>query len=106
MLRDMSEGTIPGSIISMIAALLIAFLLVAEINAYLQPVFKTKVVVDRSVDGELLRINFNVSFPALSCEFASVDVGDAMGLNRYNLTKTVFKRPIDDKGNPMGPIQW
>ena len=61
----------------------------------MQPVFKTKVVVDRSVDGEMLRINFNVSFPALSCEFASVDVGDAMGLNRYNLTKTVFKRPID-----------
>jgi thiol-disulfide isomerase/thioredoxin len=53
-----------------------------------------------------MRINFNVSFPALSCEFASVDVGDAMGLNRYNLTKTVFKRPIDKDFNPTGPIQW
>ena len=79
---------------------------VSEVNNYMQPIFKTKVVVDRSVDGELMRINFNVSFPALSCEFASVDVGDAMGLNRYNLTKTVFKRPIDKDFNPTGPIQW
>ena len=63
-------------------------------------------VVDRSVDGELLRINFNVSFPALSCEFASVDVGDALGLTRYNLTKTVFKRPIDGNFRPTGPLAW
>lgn len=104
--RDMSEGTIPGSVISLCAAAMIALLLVSEINQYLSPVFKTKVVVDRSMDGELMRINFNVSFPALSCEFASVDVGDAMGLNRYNLTKTVFKRPIDAEFNPTGPIQW
>ena len=60
----------------------------------------------RSADGEMMRINFNVSFPALSCEFASVDVGDAMGLNRFHLTKTVFKRAIDNDLNPLGPIQW
>ena len=71
----------------------------SEINSYLQPIFKTKVVVDRSVDGELMRINFNVSFPALSCEFASVDVGDAMGLNRYNLTKTAWR------GAPLSHLQ-
>lgn len=102
----MSEGTIPGSVISMCAAVMISLLLISEVNNYLQPVFKTKVVVDRSMDGELMRINFNVSFPALSCEFMSVDVGDAMGLNRYNLTKTVFKRPIDANFNPTGPTQW
>jgi hypothetical protein len=35
--------------------------------------------VDRSRDGEYLRIDFNLSFPALSCEFASVDVSDVLG---------------------------
>ena len=36
-------------------------------------------VVDRSAPDELLRINFNISFPALSCEFATLDVSDALG---------------------------
>ena len=104
--KDMTEGTIPGSVISMLAALVIGLLLVSEVGSYLTPKFDTRVVIDRSADGEMMRINFNVSFPALSCEFASVDVGDAMGLNRFNLTKTVFKRAIDAKLNPLGPIQW
>lgn len=67
-------------------------------------------VVDRSRPGELLRINFNLrsktrtllycefacsSFPALSCEFATLDVSDALGTKKLNLTKTVRKTPID-----------
>jgi len=43
---------------------------------------KTSMVVDRSAQGELLRINFNISFPALSCEFATLDVSDALGTVR------------------------
>ncbi len=43
---------------------------------------RTDMVVDRSAHGELLRVNFNISFPQLSCEFATLDVSDAMGLVR------------------------
>lgn len=43
---------------------------------------KSELVVDRSRHGELLRINFNMSFPQLSCEFATVDVSDALGTVR------------------------
>ena len=35
-----------------------------------------------------------MSFPALSCEFATLDVSDALGTKRLNLTKTVRKVPI------------
>lgn len=56
---------------------------------------KTDLVVDRSLHGELLRINFNMSFPALGCEYATLDISDALGLKRLNLTKTVRKVPID-----------
>ncbi len=45
--------------------------------------------------GELLRVNFNVSFPHLPCEHATLDISDAMGLKRLNLTKTVRKTPVD-----------
>ena len=104
--REFSEGTVGGSVISIFSAVLMVYLLMSEIGTYARSSFETKVVVDRSADGELLRINFNLSFPALSCEFASVDVGDALGLNRFNLTKTVFKRSIDADLRPVGPLQW
>lgn len=51
-------------------------------------------VVDRSTQGDLLRISFNISFPSLSCEFATLDVSDALGTKRLNLTKTIRKLPI------------
>lgn len=80
--------------------------------------------MDRSKHDEQLRINFNISFPALSCEFATLDVSDALGLvslslkgktsfpfrhvfkhaptteaclqKKLNLTRTVRKLPIDE----------
>lgn len=52
-------------------------------------------VVDRSAHGELLRVNFDVSFPALSCEFGTLDISDAMGLKRLNLTRTVRKVSVN-----------
>ena len=84
--------------------------------------------------GDLLRINFNISFPHLACQYASVDLSDVLGMVRlpraaaaplqlprpsaphrcmpraprrqvrYNVTKTVRKRPIDEAGTVLG--EW
>jgi thiol-disulfide isomerase/thioredoxin len=70
-------------------------LLTAELTTYMRVETRTALVVDRSLHGELLRVNFNVSFPALACEYATLDISDAMGLKRLNLTKTVRKVPIE-----------
>ena len=53
---------------------------------------KSELVVDRSAHGELLRINFNISFPALSCEFATLDVSDALGTVRRAHIDTASER--------------
>lgn len=50
-----------------------------ELSDYLSTTTSTTVIVDKSDDGDLLKIDFNLSFPALSCEFASVDVSDVLG---------------------------
>ncbi|XP_073394971.1 protein disulfide isomerase-like 5-4 [Physcomitrium patens] len=93
--RDLTEASLSGAGLSIIAALTMVFLFGMELSAYLSTTTSTSVVVDRSRDGEYLRIDFNLSFPALSCEFASVDVSDVLGTHRFNLTKTVRKYPID-----------
>ena len=47
--KDMTEGTISGSVISMLAAAVIGLLLISEIGSYLTPKFDTRVVIDLSL---------------------------------------------------------
>ncbi|KAK4746359.1 hypothetical protein SAY87_012671 [Trapa incisa] len=93
--RDLTEASLSGAGLSIIAALSIMFLFGMELSNYLSVTASTSVIVDKSSDGDFLRIDFNISFPALSCEFASVDVSDVLGTNRLNITKTVRKFSID-----------
>ncbi|CAN0899935.1 Protein disulfide isomerase-like 5-4 [Linum grandiflorum] len=100
--RDLTEASLSGAGLSIIAALSMLFLFGMELNNYLTIRPTTSVIVDRSTDGDYLRIDFNISFPALSCEFAAVDLSDALGTNRLNITKTVRKFSIDHNLNPTG----
>ncbi|KAJ4867887.1 Protein disulfide-isomerase 5-3 [Raphanus sativus] len=93
--RDLSEASLSGAGLSIVAALIMMLLFGMELSSYLEVTTTTAVVVDNSSDGDFLRIDFNISFPALSCEFASLDVNDVLGTNRLNITKTVRKFPID-----------
>ncbi|KAM0943839.1 putative endoplasmic reticulum vesicle transporter, Thioredoxin domain, Thioredoxin-like superfamily [Dioscorea sansibarensis] len=100
--RDLTEASLSGAGLSIIAALSMMFLFGMELNSYLSVSTSTSIIVDKSSDGEFLRIDFNLSFPALSCEFASVDVSDILGTNRLNITKTVRKFSIDPNLKPTG----
>ncbi|KAF3959983.1 hypothetical protein CMV_015259 [Castanea mollissima] len=48
------------------------------------------------------KTELSCSFPALSCEFASVDLSDILGTNRLNITKTIRKFSIDHNLRPTG----
>ncbi|XP_068668367.1 protein disulfide isomerase-like 5-4 [Aristolochia californica] len=100
--RDLTEASLSGAGLSILAALAMMLLFGMELSNYLSVSASTSIVVDKSSDGEFLRIDFNLSFPALSCEFASVDVNDVLGTNRLNITKTVRKYSIDPNLNPTG----
>ncbi|KAF4395988.1 hypothetical protein F8388_013157 [Cannabis sativa] len=101
--RDLTEASLSGAGLSIIAALSMVFLLEwYELNNYLTISTSTSVIVDKSTDGDYLRIDFDISFPTLSCEFASVDVSDILGTNRLNITKTIRKFSIDADLKPTG----
>ncbi|XP_018810986.1 protein disulfide-isomerase 5-3-like [Juglans regia] len=100
--RDLTEASLSGAGLSIVAALSMMFLFGMELNNYLTVSTSTAVIVDKSSDGDFLRIDFNISFPALSCEFASVDVSDILGTNRLNITKTIRKFSIDPHLRPTG----
>uniref|UniRef100_A0A5B7BQL9 Thioredoxin domain-containing protein n=1 Tax=Davidia involucrata TaxID=16924 RepID=A0A5B7BQL9_DAVIN len=100
--RDLTEASLSGAGLSVVAAFSMMFLFGMELNNYLTVSTSTSVIVDKSSDGEFLRIDFDFSFPALSCEFASVDVSDVLGTNRLNITKTIRKYSIDSDLRPTG----
>ena len=71
--------------------------LVSELTAFLTTDISTEVSLDVN-DAPTLRINFNVTFLSLHCDYVSVDVWDALGDNRQNITKNVEKWQMDEEG--------
>ncbi|KAM1000839.1 hypothetical protein ACFX2A_007542 [Malus domestica] len=79
-LRDLTEASLSGARPSIMAALAMMFLFgMVTVST------STSVIVDKSSDGDFLRIEFNISFPALPCEFASLDVSDVFGTVNFSL---------------------
>ncbi|TQD82257.1 hypothetical protein C1H46_032189 [Malus baccata] len=96
-LGDLTEASLSGARLSIMAALAMMFLFgMVTVST------STSVIVDKSSDGDFLCIEFNISFPALPCEFASLDVSDVLGTNRLNVTKTIRKFPIGTDLRPTG----
>ncbi|CAL9098086.1 unnamed protein product [Musa textilis] len=65
---------------------------------YLHAVTETKLVVDTS-RGETLRINFDVTFPALSCSMLSLDAMDISGEEHLDVRHDIIKKRLDSHGN-------
>ncbi|CAG9464669.1 unnamed protein product [Pedinophyceae sp. YPF-701] len=92
--KELTESSLAGIVTSLLASLFIVMLVGYEFADYMTPDNVSELVVDRSDFNEVLRVTFNVSFPALSCEHLEVDVKDAVGTRRYNMTRTVTRTPI------------
>ncbi|KAF6149104.1 hypothetical protein GIB67_038887 [Kingdonia uniflora] len=65
---------------------------------YLHAATETKLVVDTS-RGETLRINFDVTFPALACSMLNVDAMDISGEQHLDVRHDIIKKRIDAHGN-------
>lgn len=45
------------------------------------------------------RINFNISFPHLHCDMASIDLWDKIGRNQADVTRNIEKWQLDEHGH-------
>lgn len=102
---------------SLVGWLVIIILLTAEINNYLTPRFKEHMVVDTSL-GQLLRVNINITFHALTCNDvtmmliqltccsiaaqAHLDAMDVAGDNQLNVEHEMIKQRLSKHGVPIG----
>lgn len=92
--KDLTESSFHGFLLSIIAGLFMTILLITEFSAYMSTSTETQIIMDRSGEQQL-RINFNISMLDLRCEFATLDMVDALGTNRLNVSQGVEKWELD-----------
>lgn len=57
----------------------------------------SELVVD-TARGEILRINVNVTFPALACSVVSLDAMDISGEQHLDVKHNIYKKRLDPTG--------
>ncbi|CAL1279359.1 unnamed protein product [Larinioides sclopetarius] len=89
-----------GIAVTVISAVIITLLFISELNYYLTPEITEELFVDVS-RGEKLRINIDVTFPQVMCDFLSIDAMDVSGEQQINLEHNIYKRKLDENGKPL-----
>lgn len=80
-----------ASAVTLISVVLCLVLVASEVYRYVVPTQKEHMVVDPGIEGRL-RINFDITFPALQCSEANLDAMDVAGEQQngidHDMTKT------------------
>jgi len=95
--RDLTEATSLGALMSVLAISIMGILFFAETFAFLSTKITTSIAIDENTQPQI-RLNFNITMHDIHCDYVSVDVWDALGTNRQNVTKNVDKWQLDDDG--------
>ena len=82
---------------SICAILVMTILFVSETWAFARTNLATSIGIDEN-DQPQIRLNFNITLLDLHCDYVSVDVWDALGTNKQNVTKNVDKWQLDEDG--------
>lgn len=91
----MTESSIIGGGCSLIATVFITLLFLTELSHYFTPEYVTNIEVDHGEDG-VIQVNFNITLPELSCEYATLEMKNALG-DRKRMTniRTIHKYTLD-----------
>merc|ERR1712216_605986 len=102
--QELTEASIAGAALSVCAALFMIGLVIAEFSAYMSVSTDSKVILDHFDSGadDSLQVNFNISFPHLKCEYASVDATNFMGTHDAGLAARVSKVRLDKSARSLG----
>jgi len=95
--KDLTEATTLGAAMSMAALGIMAILFFSETAAFARTKIVTSITLDENTQPQL-RLNFNITMADVHCDYVSVDVWDALGTNRQNVTKNVEKWQLSEDG--------
>jgi endoplasmic reticulum-Golgi intermediate compartment protein 3 len=98
------RGTQQGGLVSLIGYGLILVLGLAEILSWRSQRIGTveHIVVDTNSLGKTMRVNLDITFPALACEDLHIDIMDVAGDSQLDVEETMVKQRLNRKGLAMG----
>ncbi|GMH00130.1 hypothetical protein Nepgr_001969 [Nepenthes gracilis] len=96
--EDFYSRTLSGGVITIVSSVVMLLLFLSELRLYLHAVTETQLVVDTSRAGTL-RINFDITFPALPCSILSLDAMDISGEQHLDVKHDLIKKRLDSHGN-------
>lgn len=92
--RELAEGTYLGGVFSILLMFVFVSLFGMQLRALWTVGTRTDIAVDHSEDAKF-QVNFKVELPALSCEWATVDVIDALGTRHFNISgESIYKHSM------------
>lgn len=100
--KEFTVKTKGGGVVSLVASSLIAVLILAEIITWFAQnrMEVSKTYVDNSL-GKKMRVNMNITFPALSCDDLHLDVIDIAGDSHIDVEDTLVKKRYHLDGRPL-----
>ena len=99
--QDLTEPTISGAMVSIVACSFMLLLFLSELNTYLTVSTSTEMFVDINRGGEKLVINIDVVFPKYPCGVISLDAQDIMGSHVINIEGSMKKIRLDRNGKTL-----
>ena len=79
--RDLTEPSTMGGVLSLFAGTILLMLTLLEVYNFMGYTYVDTITVDHSEDG-VFQVNFNLSLEGLSCEYAAIDLHNAVGRTR------------------------
>jgi len=101
---DFRIRTRSGGILTVLSGLVMILLFTSEFKDYLQPQMKEELFVDTSRTGKL-KINVDVIFSRISCDFLGIDAMDVSGEQHIDIEHNIYKRRLDLDGKPIDDAQ-
>jgi hypothetical protein len=102
-LAEFRQRTTSGAIVSITCAALILLLTIVEVADFVMVTTDDHLFVD-STRGSTLRINLNISFPALPCSTLTLDTLDVSGNHAPDLMRHVTKSRLDKDGRRLTTV--
>ena len=95
-----SVKTSAGGGLSLASIVVIVILTFSELYRYFVPKRMEHMIVDRVMEGRM-RINFDVTFPALTCLEANIDAMDVAGEQQNGIDHDIQKIRLDSSGKQV-----
>ena len=92
--QDAREKTVIGALFSLVALVLIGFLVISELSYFFSVQEKHELFVDTDVGGDL-DITINITFPGVPCDLITIDAVDSFGEFQEDMDRKTVKHRVD-----------